>query len=119
MQAEIDRNSVEASRFIEAIMIKLVREAPQRDPAEIATVRTALDRIGTPLAASIARVLDGVANDRIDPAISLPALAEACATLVAGLAGKLDQRSLDAACHQLDSLEPVPRPPTLVSLRRR
>lgn len=104
---------------IESAIAKLIWEAPHRDPATIATLRAALDHVGTPLAASIARVVSGVANDLIDPAVALPALAEASATLIAGLHGTMDQRSIDAARYQIETLEPVPRSPALVALRRR
>ncbi len=63
----------------------------------------------------------------VDPAIALPALAEACATLVAGIEGRVGMRELEAARYQIDTLEPVPDKPApvaapdvpLTSLRKR
>jgi hypothetical protein len=83
--------------------------------------------VGTPLALTIARTYEYVAEGLVDPAIALPALAEACATLVAGVAGRVDARVLDAAKYQVDTLEPRPDPPMrvvvpdvpVVSLRKR
>ena len=108
---------------IEPAITKLVHEAPQRDAATVERLHTALWSVGTPLALSIARILEYLADDLVDPGIALPALAEACATLVAGLDGKADDRALEAARYRIDTLEPVPDPPPaftpLVPLRRR
>jgi hypothetical protein len=53
--------------------------------------------------------------DVVDPAIALPALAEACATLVAGIEGRVGARELEAARYQIDTLQPVPDKPPRVA----
>jgi len=94
---------------IEALSTALVQQAPDLDPETIEALRRALESIDAPLARSIARIVELVSIDVVDPAIALPALAEACATLAAGLAGRIDERVLEAARYQIDTLEPVPR----------
>ena len=96
---------------IEPAITRLVQEAPHRDTATIETLHTALWSVGTPLALSIARIVEYVADDLVDPGIALPALAEACATLVAGLSGKVSDTVLEAARYQIDTLEPMPDTP--------
>src|SRR5262249_55871034 len=66
---------------IAALASELVQQAPDLDPQTIETLRRALESVDLPLARSIARILELVAIDVVDPAIALPALAEACATL--------------------------------------
>jgi hypothetical protein len=67
------------------------------------------------MARAIARIYELVELDVVDPAIALPALAEACATLVAGVEGRLGERELEAARYQIDTLEPVPDKPSRVA----
>lgn len=105
--------------FIEPAITKLVWEAPHRDPNTIAALQTALRNVRTPLAASIAHVLGHFAEDRIHPAVALPALAEACATLVANIHGTVGQAAAEAARYQLEILEPLHEPSPIVQLRRR
>ncbi|HEY1814057.1 MAG TPA: hypothetical protein VGG74_17015 [Kofleriaceae bacterium] len=99
---------------IEPAITRLVREAPVRDAETLRVLAAALADVGTPLALSIARILEYLADDLVDPGVALPALAEACATLVAGERDGLDARSLEAARYRIDTLEPRPdRPPAI------
>jgi hypothetical protein len=112
---------------IETLSIALVQQAPALDPETLAQVRDELQAVGSPLALAIARIYELVEMNVVDPAIALPALAEACATLVAGIEGRVDARVLEAARYQIDTLQPVPdKPPRvaapdvpLTSLRKR
>lgn len=97
---------------IEPAITKLVRQAPVLDPKIVHELLTALHQMGTPLAQSIARIVEHVADDRVDLGIALPALAEACATLVTSS----NETVLEAARYQIDTLEPKPN---LVALRTR
>jgi len=102
------------SARIETLITELVRAAPTRDASVIAALRDELHAVATPLALAIARAVELVDEDLVDPGIALPALAEACATLVAGLAGRLDAAVLATAQFQIETLTPVPdRPPSL------
>ena len=101
---------------IEPAITRLVQEAPARDPATVRVLSAALADVGTPLALSIARILEYLVDDLVDPGIALPALAEACATLVAGERGAADARSLEAARYRIDTLEPRPDPPPRISV---
>ena len=100
---------------IETLSTALVQQAPELDPATLADLRDELQAVGSPLALTIARIYELVAMDVVDPAIALPALAEACATLVAGIEGRVDERVLEAARYQIDTLEPVPDKPARVA----
>lgn len=90
------------------LSVRLVQEAPTLDPAVVRGLRGALENVGSPLALTLSRIVELVDEGLVDPAISLPTIAEACATLVAGLQGKVDQRVLDAAQYQIDTLTPMP-----------
>ena len=98
--------------MIERLINKLVQEAPDLDVATIAALREELEDDGRPLALAISRIVELVGEDLVDPGIALPALAEACATLVSSR----DSRVLEAARYQVDTLTPKP---DLVPLRRR
>jgi hypothetical protein len=101
---------------IEPAITKLVQEAPARDRATVETLLAALRSVGTPLALVIARTVEYVDDDLVDPGVALPALAEACSTLVAGQRGTLDARVLAAAEYQIATLEPMPdRPPKIAT----
>ena len=113
---------------VEALATRLVQEAPTLDPAVLDELRAELQQIGSPLALSIARIYEFVGHGLVDPAIALPALAEACATLVQGIEGKLGERELEAARYQIDTLTPMPDKPKnllvtpdvpLISLKRK
>lgn len=93
---------------IETLSIQLVQDAPELDGDVVAQLRTELERVGSPLALTISRIVELVHEGLVDPAISLPAIAEACATLVAGEQGKVDARVLEAARYQIDTLTPMP-----------
>ncbi len=86
---------------------KLVQQAPDLDPDTIAALRAALEREGSPLALAIARTVELVEEQLVDPGIALPAIAEACATLDAST----DPKVREAARYQIDTLQPVPDPP--------
>lgn len=103
-------------RLVEELSVRLVQEAPLLDPEVVGRLREALARLDTPLARTISRIVALVAAGRVDPAISLPALAEACATLVAGARGHVDRRVLDAAQFQIDTLTPLPDRPARIDL---
>ena len=98
------------SCVIEALITRLVRDAPGLDPATIDELIRELQADGRPLALAIARIVELVAEQLVDPGIALPALAEACATLVSSR----DPGVLEAARYQIDTLTPKP---DLVPLR--
>jgi hypothetical protein len=112
---------------LELLSTALVQQAPALDADTLAQLRAELQAVGSPLALSIARIYELVEMDVVDPAIALPPLAEACATLAAGLAGRVDERSLEAARYQIETLQPLPDAPPriaapdvpLTSLRKR
>lgn len=112
---------------LELYSTQLVQQAPDLDASTLAQLRDELLAVGSPLALSIARIYELVEMDVVDPAVALPALAEACATLVAGIEGRLGTRELEAARYQIDTLQPLPdKPPRatapdvpITSLKRR
>jgi len=93
---------------IEQLATRLVQDAPALDGDVVAELRTRLEGVGTSLALTISRIVELVHEGLVDPAVSLPAIAEACATLVAGARGQLDARVLAAAEYQIDTLTPMP-----------
>ncbi len=97
---------------IEPCITKLIHEAPHLDSTTVDKLQAALGDMGTPLARSIARIVDFLAQGRVDPGVALPALAEACAALVSSST----EAVLRAAQYQVDTLEPKP---ALVQLRKR
>ncbi|HMG56333.1 MAG TPA: hypothetical protein VK601_22695 [Kofleriaceae bacterium] len=96
---------------IEHRITELVQRAPDADPAVVDELIEDLRRVGSRLALAIARVLELVALDLIDPGIALPPLAMACATLADGVRGALGERELEAARYEIETLMPVPDPP--------
>lgn len=113
--------------MIEALVTRLVQAAPALDAATVTELCARLRANGTPLALSIARVVELVAAGAIDQAISLPALAMACGTLCDP---RLGEREHEAARYEIETL--LPLPPTskpapliaapdvpLISLKRR
>jgi hypothetical protein len=112
---------------VEQRITQLVQSAPEVDPGVVDPLIEDLRRIGSPLALAIARVLELVALQLVDPGIALPPLAMACATLAGGVRGELAERELEAARYEVDTLIPVPDPPRAIvvphvpvsSLRRR
>ncbi len=102
---------------IDRLATKLVQDAPARDVADVTELVLELRAVGSPLALAIARIVEYVDEGLVDAAISLPAIAEACATLVAGVRGQVDDRVLEAARYQIDTLTPMPdKPPRVTSI---
>jgi hypothetical protein len=102
----IDR--IDRTDRIEQLITQLVQRAPIAEPAVVDELVEHLHRIGSPLARSIARVVELVAEQLVDPGIALPALAMACATLADGVRGALGTRELEAARFEIETLMPVP-----------
>jgi hypothetical protein len=108
MTAALDR--------IEPLITELVRAAPALDPAQIDELVEHLHRVGSPLARSIARVVELVGEQLIAPGVALPALAMACATLVDGVRGNLGPPALEAARYEIETLLPMPdKPPRIAA----
>ena len=95
--------------MIELLITRLVQEAPAIDAVVVRDLREELWSEGSPLALAIARIVELVAEGLVDPGIALPALAEACATLVSSR----DAKVLAAAKFQIDTLEPMPDRPNV------
>jgi hypothetical protein len=112
---------------IEPLITRLVQDAPDVDAAVVDELIAVLHRVGSPLARSIARVVELVAEQLVAPGVALPPLAMACATLADGARGRLGERELEAARYEIETLLPVPDGrPTIVmpevpvsALRRR
>jgi hypothetical protein len=103
---------------IEQLITLLVQTAPPLDAAIVDELIGQLQRIGEPvvrpLARSIAKVVELVAEQLIAPGIALPPLAMACATLADGVRGAVGARELEAARYEIDTLLPMPdRPPAI------
>jgi hypothetical protein len=98
---------------IEPLITQLVQQAPALDAATIDELRDALALVGTPLALAISRIIELVGEQLVDPGVALPALAEACATLVAGTA---DPTALEAARFRVDTLTPMPDLPPRIAV---
>ena len=101
---------------IEQRITELVQRAPEIDAAAADDLIEALRGVGTPLALAIARIVELVAEQLVDPGIALPPLAMACATLAGGVRGALGERELEAARYEIDTLQPMPDPPARVIL---
>jgi hypothetical protein len=101
---------------VEQLVTQLVQSAPDFAPGAIDALIDDLRLIGSPLALAIARVLELVAMQLVDPGIALPPLAMATATLTAAIRGELGERELEAARYEIDTLIPVPDPPRVVVL---
>jgi len=96
---------------IEQRITQLVQSAPDTDPGVVDALIDDLRTIGSPLALAIARILELIALQLVDPGIALPPLAMACATLAGGIRGELGERELEAARYEIDTLTPMPDPP--------
>lgn len=96
---------------IEALSVELVQRAPVIDGAVVEELLAQLRRIGSPLARSLARVVELVSEQLIDAGIALPPIAMACTTLADGVRGKLGQRELEAARFEIETLMPMPDRP--------
>ena len=101
---------------IEQRITELVQRAPEIDAGVVDDLIEALRGVGSPLALAIARIVELVAEQLVDPGIALPPLAMACATLVGGVRGALGERELEAARYEIDTLLPTPDPPARVIL---
>ena len=100
---------------IEQLITQLVQAAPACDAKLADELVDQLRGVGTPLARSIARVVELVAEQLVAPGIALPPLAMACATLADGVRGRLGERELEATRFEIETLLPVPdRPPIAV-----
>lgn len=91
--------------MIDALITRLVHEAPELDAQVIEQLLGELRAHGAPLALSIARVVELVADHLIDAGIALPALAMACSTLGDP---RLTDREREAARNEIETLLPVP-----------
>ena len=101
---------------IEQLITLLVQRAPAADQAVVDELTEHLHRIGSPLARSIARVVELCAEDLVAPGVALPPLAMACATLADGVRGKLTDRELEAARYEIETLLPLPdKPPAIAA----
>jgi len=96
---------------IEPLVTRLVQTAPILEPRIVDELIVALRGVGSPLALSIARIAELVADQLVDAGIALPALAMACATLVDGVHGRLGERELEAARYEIETLTPMPDRP--------
>jgi hypothetical protein len=118
---------VSVPHVLETLSTQIVQDAPAIDPKHIEAMRYELQYVGSPLALTIGRIYELVGEGLVDPAIALPALAEACATLVAGMRGQVGESVLEAARYQIDTLTPTPDKAAriatpdvpLISLKRR
>jgi hypothetical protein len=113
-QADLD----ERCERVEQLITELVQTAPRLDGAVVDELIGELQRISEPvvrpLARSIAKVIELVAEQLIAPGIALPPLAMACATLADGVRGTVGARELEAARYEIDTLLPMPdRPPAI------
>ena len=97
--------------MIDDLATQLVQQAPDLDPDTIAALRTGLERQGSALALAVSRIVELIFEGLVDPAISLPAIAEACSVLVT----TTDARVLAAMKYQIDTLEPMPDKPPRVA----
>jgi hypothetical protein len=110
------RAGADRAARIEQLITCLVQTSPSADAAVVDELVALLDRVGSPLARSIARVLELVVEQRIAPGIALPPLAMACATLAGGVRGAFGERELEAARFEIETLLPVPdRPPAIAA----
>lgn len=100
---------------IEQLITLLVQRAPAADPVVVGELVEHLHRIGSPLARSIARIVELCSEDLVAPGIALPPLAMACATLADGVRGKLTDRELEAARYEIETLLPLPDKPTAIA----
>lgn len=101
---------------IEQRITELVQRAPEIDPGAANDLIEALRGVGSPLALAIARIVELVGEQLVDPGIALPPLAMACATLADGVRGALGERELEAARYEIETLLPTPDPPARVIL---
>ena len=90
-----------------------MQRAPELAADTITTLAAELRANGTPLAQSIAKVIELVGDRTVDAGIALPALAMACGTLVDP---RLTDREREAARFEIETLLPLPTiPPRVVA----
>ncbi len=89
----------------------LVQQAPAIDRVFATQVIAELRAAGSPLAGAIARIVELVLEQRVDPGIALPALAMAASTLDDVAAGRLGEREAEAARYEIETLLPLPGAP--------
>ena len=94
--------------MIQALITSLVQTAPALDRGTATQLIAELRELDTPLAISIATIVELLLEQRVDPGIALPALAMACATLDDVLRGALGPREAEAARYEIETLLPVP-----------
>jgi hypothetical protein len=109
-------SSLAALHRIEQRITELVQRAPEVDPGVVDDLIEALRGVGSPLALAIARIVELVGEQLVDPGIALPPLAMACATLADAARGALGERELEAARYEIETLLPTPDPPARVIL---
>jgi hypothetical protein len=90
---------------IEALITKLVQDAPILDGATIIALVEDLRRDGRPLARAFANVVELVGEQLISAGVALPALAMACTTLCDVRLGHAEH---EAARFEIETLLPVP-----------
>ena len=95
---------------VEPLITQLVQQAPALDPSLIAELLIALRVDGSPLAHSIARVVELVGEQLVDAGIALPALAMACASLAEA---DPNAATREAARFEIETLLPVPDGPPM------
>jgi hypothetical protein len=93
---------------IQPLITSLVQTAPALDRGTATQLIAELRELDTPLAISIAAIVELLLEQRVDPGIALPALAMACATLDDVLRGALGPREAEAARYEIETLLPVP-----------
>ncbi len=91
---------------IEQLITKLVQDAPSLDRDTIDDLVEKLQREASPLARSIARVVELVGEHLVDAGIALPALAMACTTLCDARSGTAER---EAARFEIETLLPLPQ----------
>jgi hypothetical protein len=100
---------------IERLITALVQHAPAIDDAIVRSLIARLHDVGSPLALSIARIVELVGEGLVDLGGTLPALAMGCRTLADGIHGKLGEREQEAARYEIDTLLPVPDAPSKIA----
>jgi hypothetical protein len=116
VNATSDRSLDRTLDRIEQLITLLVQRAPAADAAVVDELIEHLHRVGSPLARSIARVVELCAEQVVAPGVALPHLAMACATLADGVRGKLADEALEAARFEIETLLPLPgRPPAIAA----
>ena len=88
---------------IEQRITHLVQIAPEIEAGTVDALIEDLRLVGSKLALAIARILELIALQLVDPGVALPPLAMACATLAGGARGTLGERELEAARYEIET----------------